>query len=134
MEMDKVMNEEYGQFALRASLGMLFFLSGINKLMGPEGFAGALDNWGFPLTTVLVWVVILVEILGGAMLLAGYKLKYATPPLFIVLLVAVTVVTLGTAEVLEEALMSSNFWWHIIGMAGLYHLFITGPGLYSVED
>jgi len=134
MDTDNVMNKEYGQFALRVSLGMLFFLSGVNKLMGPEGFMGALDGWGFPLTSVLAWVVILAEVIGGATLLAGYKVKYAAPPLFIILLVALIVVNLGTSANISEELMGTGFWWHVVGMAGLYSLFVTGPGFYSVDE
>ena len=127
------MDSKYGPLALRLSLGLLFFISGLKKLTAPEGFADMMGQWGFPLATVLAWIVIITEVLAGASLLSGFKTKYGAGLLFTVLLVATLVVVLGTADSVSTALASSNFWWHIVGMTGMFSLYVTGPGAFAVD-
>lgn len=126
----------YARFATRMITGLMFLVLGLNKLVDPQGTAGLLSQLGFPLTTVLAWGLIVVEIVGGAMLLAGYKTKIAAVPLFIVLFVATLLVQLGIPGSVTDVFsqfLSGGAWLHLLGMAVLYDFAANGPGELSLK-
>jgi putative oxidoreductase len=61
----------YGLFVLRAALGLMWIAHALLKLVvfTAPGFAGFLGSLGLP--TFLAWPIILAELIGGAMILAG---------------------------------------------------------------
>jgi putative oxidoreductase len=61
----------YGLLALRVALGLMWIAHGLLKLLvfTVPGFAGFLGSLGLP--AFLAWPIILAEIVGGAMILAG---------------------------------------------------------------
>lgn len=61
----------------RAFLGALFFISGINKILGFSYVAGWMANSGVPAANLLLAVTIVIEVLGGLMLITGYKARLA---------------------------------------------------------
>jgi putative oxidoreductase len=126
------MEKQYPHLALRATLGALFFFAGIGKLMDPSGFATQLGQWGFPLATALAWVVIAVEVLGGLSFITGLKTKIAAWPLGATLVVALLAVHLAGAASFQSAILSTNNWWHIVGIAGLYAIYVEGPGAHAL--
>lgn len=66
----------YGLFLLRAALGVMWLAHGLMKIFvfTVPGFAGFLTSQGLP--AFLAWPVILAELIGGILLLAGI---YARP-------------------------------------------------------
>lgn len=61
----------------RALLGALFFISGINKIIGFAYVAGWMASSGVPAPSLLLAVTIAIEVLGGLMLITGYKARPA---------------------------------------------------------
>lgn len=61
----------------RASLGALFAVSGINKLFGFAYVAGWMASAGVPAANLLLAVTIAIEVIGGVMLITGYKARIA---------------------------------------------------------
>ena len=59
----------------RVLIAALFLVAGINKLMAPAASAGYFAKLGFPAADVLVWVSIVVEIGGAALLIAGWQTR-----------------------------------------------------------
>src|SRR3989338_10219195 len=84
----------YGAAVLRIALGLLFVLPGLGKLMNPAMIAGMLGGLGFPAPAFFGWLLLLSEIVFGALLIVGWKVKYAIWPLVIVLFVATLTVHL----------------------------------------
>lgn len=81
--------KKYASLLLRIGLGVLFLAAGIMKLLDPGMFTQALEGMGFPFAAFWSWLVIAVEVLGGAAVVVGFKLKWAIPPLAFILLVAI---------------------------------------------
>ncbi len=70
-------------------MGYGFVMHGDAKLArGPESFAGVLTTLGVPMPAVLAWLTTLVELIGGAAVLAGAFVPIAAVSMAIVLLTA----------------------------------------------
>ncbi|MBS3093057.1 DoxX family protein [Candidatus Pacearchaeota archaeon] len=120
------MEKNYGPTILRLSLATLFLYTGINKLMSPSGITGILQGLGFPAATALGWIVLLSEVIFGLALLTGWKVKYAVWPLIIILTMAILFVAMPSGDWI-------NVLFHIVGIAALISLFLTGPGKLAVD-
>ena len=80
---------------LRLIVGFGFMQHGYAKLArGPEDFIGVLQAMGMVVPTLAGWATIIVEIVGGAAILAGAFVPLATIPMSFVLLVAIVTVHL----------------------------------------
>lgn len=117
---------------LRITLGPLFFIPGIMKLMNPDMIIGMLGGLGFPTPTLFGWVLILSEIVFGASVLVGWKLKYTVWPLVVILAVAAVTVYLPKLGSDPMALISILF--HSTGIAGLVSLYLSGAGAMAVSE
>jgi len=124
-------NKGYGLAILRIVAGLLFLLPGIMKLMDPAGITGMLTGLGFPAPSFLAWILLLSEIIFGASLIVGWKTKYTTWPLVIVLLVATLTVALPGA--LENPIGWINVLFHLVGMGALISILLDGPGAWAVS-
>jgi putative oxidoreductase len=78
----------------RALLGALFLISGINKTMAFSGVAGWMASAGLPAAEFLLVLTIGIEVIGGLMLITGWKARWAALGLA-VFLVPVTVIFHG---------------------------------------
>jgi len=86
-----------GRFALplRLIVGYGFFAHGYAKLArGPEDFISILHAMGTPFAFLLGWATIVVEIVGGLLILCGAFVPLAAAPMIVVLLVAIVTVHL----------------------------------------
>lgn len=119
----------YGATLLRVTLGLLFIVPGLGKLMGPEMITGMLGDIGFPAPAFFAWVLLLSEILFGLAILLGWKLQYTVWPLVVILAVALLTVHLKT---LGDPMGRVNVLFHLAGLAGLISLYLTGPGEYAI--
>lgn len=116
--------KNYGPFALRIGVGGLFVITGIMKLMNPAVVTSMLDNLGFPGPLLWAWILILAELLCGAAVLTGYRVKWAVIPLTIILVIAIAV-NLGsqTMNALKDMAL----------LAGLVSLWFSGPGTMALS-
>ncbi len=117
-----------GHTLLRVVIGLLFLIAGIKKFMGPDQVIGMLGGLGFPLPSFFGWLLILSETVFGALILIGYKTKYTTWPLAIILAVAWILVVVPNGGI-----TSSNSFFHLIGIAGLITIALSGPGKWAVS-
>ncbi|OIO80690.1 hypothetical protein AUJ84_02850 [Candidatus Pacearchaeota archaeon CG1_02_32_132] len=124
-------NKGHGLAILRVVAGLLFLLPGIMKLMDPAGITGMLTGLGFPAPSFLAWILLLSEIIFGASLIVGWKTKYTTWPLVIVLLVATLTIALPGA--LENPMGWVNVLFHLVGIGALISIFLDGPGAWAVS-
>ena len=89
---------------LRLIVGFGFIQHGYAKLArGPEDFIGVLHAMGLPSPFLLGWLTIVIELVGGLMILIGALIPLATLPMMIVLFVAIITVHL------PNGLAQSNF-------------------------
>ena len=81
--------KNYGPTFLRLGLGILFIFMGLGKLQNPAGITGMLANIGFPAAVFWAWLLLLSEIIFGAAILIGFKVKFTTIPLIIIIIIIV---------------------------------------------
>src|SRR6476620_2227271 len=80
---------------LRLIVGFGFIQHGYAKLArGPEDFIGVLHAMGLPSSFLLGWLTIIVELVGGLMILVGALIPLAALPMMILLFVAIITVHL----------------------------------------
>ncbi|MEK6800631.1 MAG: DoxX family protein [Nanoarchaeota archaeon] len=94
-------------------LGLLMLVAGLVKLfiMKPSAVVGMLSGMGFPAATFFAWILILSEIVFGALILAKWKLKYTVIPPMIILIIAAFATNWGNwAGLLLHLLAASNYW------------------------
>ncbi|MBI4117669.1 MAG: DoxX family protein [Parcubacteria group bacterium] len=77
-----------GLFVLaRIFLSLIFIVAGFAKLQDPVAVQGYMAAMGLPVVGLLFWLVVIIEIGGGLMLLAGYKQCLAAGILAVFLLI-----------------------------------------------
>lgn len=116
-----------GHTLLRVFIGLMFVLAGFKKVTGIDGVTGMLSGLGFPAAVFFAWVLALAELVLGLFVFAGFKTKYAAWPLAFVLLVAEVLVVIPGAGI-----ASSNSFFHLIAIAGLVTIALTGPGKWAI--
>jgi len=87
----------YGDFLIRLVVGVIFILAGFGKLFGSPGitnFSGML-GWLGPFAVFFAVVVGIVELVGGIMILLGYKTSIPAGLLAFIMLVAIITVHNG---------------------------------------
>jgi len=129
------MNEhckQYGPSLLRLTLGPLFIIPGVMKLMNPSMIVGMLGQMGFPAPTFFGWLLLVSEIFFGASVLAGWKIKFTVWPLVIVLFVATITVHIPSMATNPMGLIDVLF--RLLGIAALVSLVFTGQGAVAVQE
>jgi len=113
----------------RLFLGHIFLLAGVNKIgAGYAGTAGYMDSMGVP--GGLLPVVIALEIIGGLMVIVGFKVKWAAYALAGFSIMAAVIFHANLAEQMQMILFMKNF--AIAG--GLLLLSVHGAGVLSIDN
>lgn len=129
---------------LRLIAGYGFMAHGWAKLArGSDSFAGILHALGMPAPTLLAWITIIVELAGGAAVLAGGFVPFAAVPMIFILLVAIVTVHLpnGFSSIKLQAVTVSGaqfgqpgYETDLLYMACLVALMIGGPGPFALDN
>jgi len=72
----------------RVLLAAIFLISGAGKLLNPAGTIGYISAVGLPLPEVGLVIAIVVEIVGGVLLIAGYRTRFVALTLAVFTIVA----------------------------------------------
>lgn len=128
---------------LRLIVGYGFMEHGYAKLArGPEGFVHILHAMGLPMPDLFAWVTIMVELVGGFLVLVGAAVPLAALPMTVVLLVAIFTVHLpnGFPSIKLQAFDSAGahfgqpgYETDLLYAAALISLCIAGAGPLSVD-
>ncbi|WP_404482557.1 DoxX family protein [Novosphingobium sp. BL-52-GroH] len=97
----------------RVLIAAIFLLSGASKLADPTGSMAYISSAGLPLPPLALAGAILVEIVGGLMLVAGYRLRAVATVL--------ALFSIATAVFFHHALGDQNQFIHFfknLAMAG----------------
>jgi putative oxidoreductase len=109
---------------------------------GPEDFIGVLHAIGVPAPFLAGWATIIVEIVGGMLILVGAFVPLATPPMLFVLLVAIFTVHLpnGFSSIKLQSFDAAGahfgqpgYETDLLYFAGLVALCLGGAGPLSVD-
>jgi len=123
----------YAPTVLRVALGLLFVIPGLQKLVNPAMIIGMLGDLGFPAPAFLGWVLLLSEIVFGAAVLAGWRLKYTVWPLVIIAVVALFTVHFP-AWFAKQPMALISVLFHVLAAAALVSLYFSGAGAYAVKE
>jgi putative oxidoreductase len=128
---------------LRLIVGFGFLQHGYAKLArGPEDFINILHAMGVPAPFLLGWTTIIIEIIGGILILLGALVPLATIPMAIVLLVAIFTVHLpnGFSSIKLQSFDAAGahfgqpgYETNLLYLAGLIALCLGGSGPLSVD-
>lgn len=128
---------------LRLIVAFGFMQHGYAKLArGPEQFIDVLHAIGVPAAHLLGWVTIVVEVVGGFLILLGALVPLATMPMVVVLLVAIFTVHLpnGFSSIKLESFDATGahfgqpgYETDLLYVAALVALCLGGAGPLSVD-
>ena len=114
----------------RIGLAAIFVLSGVSKLTAPQATIGYIASVGLPFPTLALAAAILVELVGGALLIAGYRTR-----LVAALLAAFSVVTALTFHAdLGDQNQFIHFLKNIAMAGGLLQIVAFGAGRFSLDN
>lgn len=118
----------------RVLLAALFLPAGISKIGGFAGTVGYISSVGLPAPTLGAILAILVEILGGLALLAGFGTRAAALVLAVFTLFATLFFHAFWAMPAEQAFVQQlMFFKNFAVIGGLLVLAAFGPGAWSLE-
>jgi putative oxidoreductase len=128
---------------LRIVVGYGFFAHGYAKLArGPEHFASILHAVGVPFPDLSSWATVLVELVGGVMIMLGALVPLISVPMIVVLLVAIFTVHLpnGFSSIKLQSFDAAGahfgqpgYETDLLYVAGILALCFAGAGPLSVD-
>jgi putative oxidoreductase len=133
---------QFGPFVLRLALGAVFFAHGAQKLFGiwggggPSGTAAFFAQLGLNPPYPLAIFVGLVELVGGALLMAGAFTLITCAVLIINMLVAVWTVHLASGFFLNWTIapgQGHGYEFNLVLIAALASLMFSGAGALSFD-
>ena len=119
----------YLPFIGRLMIGLPFVMSGISKLGAYGATTGMISAVGLPFPPLAFAVAVAVELGGGVLLLAGYRVRFVAT--------AMAVFALATAVSFHSNFADQNqmihFMKNIAIMGGLLQVVALGGGKFSVD-
>jgi putative oxidoreductase len=121
-------------FVGRMLIALLFLLSGIEKVMNPAGTLGYMKAAGLPLPDLLLWASVLVELGASALLVLGWKTRWAAAALLLWMIPVTAVFHNPWAGDPAQAQMQMiHLTKNLAIMGGLLLALAFGPGDWSLE-
>jgi putative oxidoreductase len=113
----------------RVLIAVLFLLSGLGKIASPTVTEGYIASVGLPAPLFGLLIAVLVEVGGGALLIAGYQTR--------IVALILAAFTLATALVFHHNFADQNamihFFKNVAIMGGLLQVAAFGPGSVSLD-
>lgn len=122
---------QYGITLLRVIVGLVFVMHGGQKLfvMGMDGLAGFFGSVGIPFAYASAVLVTAVELLGGALLIAGLFTRFVTP-----LIAATMVGAIVTVHGAKGFFLPEGYEFALTLLAANAALFLTGSGALALDN
>lgn len=118
----------------RLLLSVLFLPAGIGKITGFAGTVGYITSVGLPMPTLAAIIALIVEIVGGVALIAGFGTRIAALALALFTLVASFFFHAYWAVPADQQLVTQLlFFKNIAVVGGLLTLATWGAGAWSVD-
>ena len=118
----------------RILIAAIFVLAGINKLGTIDATSANMANHGIPYATNLIWGVIALELVGGAMLIVGLLTRLVALALFFyTLALAVLFHPYWAAAGAAARTQHAFFFGHLAMMGGMLFVVAFGAGPFSLD-
>ena len=126
--------EQWAVVLGRVLLALIFVRAGINKLGAIDETAAEMAKAGIPLSNLLVYGAILMELGGGLLLMTGLFARWAAGALFFyTLTLALIFHAYWAAPAAQARLQASFFFGHLSMMGGMLMVVAFGAGAYSLD-
>jgi putative oxidoreductase len=113
----------------RIAISAIFLLSGFAKIADPAYYLGYIQSTGLPLPQVALGLAILVEVVGGLALIAGYRTR--------IVALGLAIFSLATAFAFHANLADQNqfihFFKNVAMTGGLLQVVAFGAGRFSLD-
>ena len=124
----------YGPLTGRILIALIFVVAGLGKINGFEGTVGYIASKGLPLPQVAAIGAIIVELVGGIMLVLGWKTRWAAAAIFVFTGLAAVIFhdfwAVSQDQVQNEMI---QFMKNLAIMGGLIFVIIHGAGALSLD-
>ncbi len=113
----------------RVLMSVIFLWGGYRKLMAPTATMGMLAHYHLPVVGAAYAVAVVVELLGGALILVGWKTRLVAP--------VMAVWCIATALVAhwhpDDTTQMINFMKNVCMAGGFLQLGVYGAGRFSLD-
>ncbi len=119
----------------RFLVALIFIISGVGKVFGFSQTAAMMEGVGFPAPSLFLTGAILLEIIGGVLLLVGYKARWASLALIVFLIPATLIfhaANLADPAQAQQQLIEVLKNFAILG--ALIKFVADGAGAYSLDN
>ncbi|MGH8616500.1 MAG: DoxX family protein [Burkholderiales bacterium] len=124
----------FGPLAARVLLAQVFIVSGIGKLFNFTKMAAFLFNKGLPASEALLILVIVLELGGGLMLVAGLRVRWVAAAFIgFTLLASVLFHPFWAVEADKVTAELNNFMKNLALMGGMLYVMAFGAGPFSLD-
>ena len=113
----------------RLLMSSLFIWAGFGKLTNPSGTAQYFASYHLPAPDVLVWIVIIIELIGGLLILVGFQTRWVALVLALFCLVTGFAIHLPAGDLPNMI----NFYKNLVMAGGFLYVVAYGPGGLSVD-
>jgi putative oxidoreductase len=114
----------------RLLMSSLFIWAGFGKLTNPSGTAQYFASYHLPAPDVLVWIVIIIELIGGLLILVGFQTRWVALVLALFCLVTGFAIHLPAGDLPNMI----NFYKNLVMAGGLLYVVAYGAGALSVDN
>jgi putative oxidoreductase len=126
--------QPWGLLLGRLMLAYIFVLSGYGKIVGFAGTAGYMAKYGMPMVEVLLVATIAIELVGGLMLVVGWKARWAALAIFLFMIPTTLIFHAFWASPQDQVMMQTiQFQKNLAIMGGMLFVFFCGPGRLSLD-
>lgn len=118
----------------RVGIAALFLWAGYGKLVHMDGNVAYMKAYGMPAPDLLIWPALLVELIGGALILVGWKARWAAVAL-VLFTIPATFIFHAYWGVPADQVMNQqiHFMKNLAILGGLLSVFAHGSGSYALD-
>ncbi|WP_375790032.1 DoxX family protein [Bradyrhizobium sp. Pha-3] len=113
----------------RVLLSAIYLISGLSKLAAPAATIGYITSAGLPFAPLGLAIAVVVEILGGAALIVGYRTRFVAS----ILAVFTVATALGFHSNLADQGQFIHFFKNIAMTGGLLQVVAFGAGRFGLD-
>lgn len=119
----------------RVLLALMFLIGGVDKIMGLEGTMKYMQANAVPMTSIAIYVAIVIEIGMGLLLVAGFKTRWAAAVLIVFIVAAEYFFhQYWNLEGQPRGTQRIFFYKNLAVIGGMMMLIVAGPGRYSLDE
>jgi len=131
------MLQQFAPLLGRTLLALIFIFAGYHKIIGFEGTAGYMASQGLPIPQILLVAAIVIELIGGLMILLGWQARLAAAAIFLFLIPTTLVFhafwTVSPSDAMALQNQMNHFMKNLAIMGGMLYIVAYGSAPFSLQ-